>query len=134
MIHQHQSPSTLLKKGISILGLLLTSASLTSYLPAALLLSASTVTIAEVAKAEEIIPVMLIKAFGWDSTEGAYKVLIQSNSGRQYYVWYYNLIEARVGSVIQLTYTGSGSGLYMNKLINPGNGKESTIKRYVRVN
>ncbi|KAM3092502.1 hypothetical protein ACKFKG_22055 [Phormidesmis sp. 146-35] len=134
MIHQNQSPSTLLKKGISILGLLLTSASLSSYLPAALLLSASTVTIAQVAKAEESAPVTLIQAFGWDATEAAYKVLIQSNSGRQYYVWYYDLIGARVGSVIQLTYTGSGSSMYMNKLINPGNGKESTVKRYHRVN
>ena len=134
MINPHQSLATLLKKGISILGLLLTSASLSSYLPVALLLGASTVTIAEVVKAEESIPVTLIQGFGWDGTEGAYKALIQSNSGRQYYVWYYDLLGARVGSVIQLTYTGSGTGLYMNKLINFGNGKESTVKRYLRVN
>jgi hypothetical protein len=134
MINQHQPPATLLKKNISFLGLLLTSASLSSYLPIALFLSASTVMISEVAKAEESRPVTLIQGFGWDATEAAYKVLIQSKSGKQYYVWYDNLLEARPGSVIQLTYTGSGPGLYMNKLINPGNGKESTVKRYLSVN
>jgi hypothetical protein len=134
MINLHQFQENLFKKSTSILGLLFASMSLANYLPVALFLSASTVTIAEVARAEEIASVTLVQGFGWDAAEGAYKILIQSNSGRQYYVWYYDLIGARVGSAIQLTYTGSGSSLYMNKLINPGNGKESTVKRYFQVN
>ncbi|NMG20196.1 hypothetical protein DP116_12315 [Brasilonema bromeliae SPC951] len=79
-------------------------------------------------------PVTLVQAFGWDPSNAAYKVLIQSRNGNQYFVWYDNLIGAKVGSVITLTYEGSYSSLWFYKLINTGNGKESNIRRYLRAN
>ncbi|MUG91202.1 hypothetical protein F7734_01285 [Scytonema sp. UIC 10036] len=79
-------------------------------------------------------PVTLVQGFGYDPTYAAYKVLIQSRSGNQYFVWYDSLIQAKIGSVIVLTYEGSGPSLYFYKLINTGNGKEARISRYQKVN
>lgn len=103
-------------------------------IPVALLLTSPVLLTAEVAHAAESMPVTLVQAFGWDPSNAAYKVLIQSRNGNQYFVWYDNLIGAKVGSVITLTYEGSGPSLWFYKLINTGNGKESNIRRYLRAN
>lgn len=101
--------------------------------PVALLVTSSTLLTAKVSYAEDTSTVKIVQGFGYDPA-GGYKMLIQSRSGNQYYVWYENLIGAKVGSVITLTSEGSGSSLYMYKLINPGNGKEARVFRYLRTN
>jgi hypothetical protein len=122
------------KKACHLLALLLAAGTWQTSIPVALLLTSSALLTAEVAHAAESTPVTIIQAFGWDPSNAAYKMLIQSRSGNQYFVWYYNLIQAKVGSVITLTYQGSGSSLYFYKLINTGNGKESSVHRYARAN
>ncbi len=99
-----------------------------------MLLTSSLLLTTEVAYAVESAPVTLVQAFGWDPAKAAYKILIQSRNGNQYFVWYSNLIGAKVGSVITLTYEGSGSSMYFYKLINTGNGKESSVLRYLKAN
>ncbi|QFS51527.1 hypothetical protein GXM_09021 [Nostoc sphaeroides CCNUC1] len=122
------------KKARNLFALLLAAGTWQASIPVALLLTSSALLTAEVAHAAESMPVTLIQGFGWDSSNGAYKALIQSRSGNQYFVWYSNLIEAKVGSVVTLTYDGSGSSLYFYKLINTGNGKEASVSRYVKAN
>lgn len=122
------------KKARNVFALLLAAGTLQAAIPVALLATSSTLLTAGVAQAAESMPVTLVQGFGWDSSNGAYKVLIQSRNGNQYFVWYDNLIEAKVGSVVTLTYEGSGSSLWFYKLINTGNGKESNIRRYSRAN
>ncbi len=134
-LHINKSMSSISKKASNLLAILLTTCTWQATLPIALLMTSSALLNAEVAHAAvESIPVTLIQGFGWDYSNGGYKVLIQSRSGNQYFVWYDNLIEAKVGSVVTLTYEGSGSSLWFYKLINTGNGKEANIRRYVRAN
>ncbi len=122
------------KKAGNLLALLLAAGTWQASIPVTLLVTSSALLTAEVAHAVESMPVTIIQAFGWDSSQGGYKMLIQSSSGNQYFVWYYNSIEVKVGSVITLTYQGSGSSLYFYKLINTGNGKETSVHRYLRAN
>lgn len=122
------------KKARNLLVLLLAAGTWQTSIPVALLLTSSALLTTEVAHAAESMPVTLIQGFNWDSSNGAYKVLIQTRSGNQYFVWYDELIGAKVGSVVTLTYEGSGSSLWFYKLINTGNGKESNIRRYLRAN
>ena len=122
------------KKARNLLALPLAFGTWQASIPVALLLTSSAFVTAEVAHAVESMPVTLVQGLGYDSSKGAYKVLIQSRSGNQYFVWYDSLIEAKVGSVIVLTYEGSGSSLYFYKLINTGNGKEARVSRYLKVN
>jgi hypothetical protein len=105
-----------------------------AFIPVTLLLTSSLLLTTEVAYAVESAPVTLVQAFGWDPASAAYKILIQSRNGNQYFVWYSNLIGAKVGSVITLTYEGTGSSMYFYKLINTGNGKESSVLRYLKAN
>jgi hypothetical protein len=122
------------KKAHNLLALLLAAGTLQAAIPVALLATSSTLLTAGVAQAVESTSVTLVQGFGWDPSNAAYKVLIQSGSGNQYFVWYDNLIGAKVGSVITLTYEGSGPSLWFYKLINTGNGKESNIRRYLKAN
>jgi hypothetical protein len=122
------------KKACNLLALLLATGTWQASISVALLLTSSALLTAEVAHAAQSMPVTLVQGFGWDSSNSAYKVLIQSRNGNQYFVWYDNLIGAKVGSVVTLTYEGSGSSLWFYKLINIGNGKESNIRRYLRAN
>ncbi|MEH1827020.1 MAG: hypothetical protein V7L22_16915 [Nostoc sp.] len=122
------------KKAGNLLALLLAAGTWQASIPVTLLVTSSALLTAEVAHAVESIPVTLIQGFGWDSSHSAYKVLIQTSSGNQYFVWYDQLIGAKIGSVVMLTYEGSGSSLWFYKLINTGNGKESNINRYLRAN
>jgi hypothetical protein len=122
------------KKARNLFALPLAVGTWQASIPVGLLLTSSVLLTAEVAHAAESMPVTLVQAFGWDPSNAAYKVLIQSGSGNQYFVWYDNLIGAKVGSVITLTYQGSGPSLWFYKLINTGNGKESNIRRYLRAN
>lgn len=81
--------------------------------------------------------VTVVQQFDWDSTNAADKILIQLRNGEQYFVWYNwydNPIVPRVGSVITLTYSGSGSSLDFHQLINTGTGKETRVLRFVRAN
>jgi hypothetical protein len=103
-------------------------------IPVALVLASSTLLTTEVAYAVESSPVTIVQGFGWDHSSTGYKMLIQARNGNQYYVWYSNLIEAKVGSMITLTYEGSGSSMYFYKLINPGKGKEASVYRYLKAN
>ena len=134
-LNTNKPMASISKKARNLFALLLAAVTWQASLPVALLMTSSALLTAEVAHAAvESMPVTLIQAFGWDYSNGAYKVLIQSRSGNQYFVWYDNLIEAKVGSVVTLTYEGSGSSLWFYRLINTGNGKESNIRRYVRAN
>jgi hypothetical protein len=103
------------------------------YLPVAIAIVASTLPTAEPAQAQEE-SVTLLQAFGWDASKACYKGLIQFKNGSQHLVWYPNLIGAKVGSVVKLTYTGSGSSIYFNKLMNLGNGRESIVHSHLKIN
>jgi hypothetical protein len=122
------------KKARYLLALPLAVSTWQASIPVVLVLVSSAFVTAEIARAVESMPVTLVQGFGYDPTYAAYKVLIQSRSGNQYFVWYDSLIEAKIGSVIVLTYEGSGRSLYFYKLINTGNGKEARISRYQKVN
>lgn len=132
------SPNTLMgtfsKKARNLFALLLAVGTWQASIPVALLLTSSALFTVDVAYAVESAPVTIIQAFGWDPSMAAYKMLIQSRNGNQFFVWYNNLIQAKVGSVITVTYSGSGSSMYFYKLINKGNGKEATVSRYLRAN
>ena len=104
------------------------------HIPLALTIASTALLTAEVATAAETAPVTLVQAFGWDSSHGGYKALIQTKNGNQYFVWYGELIGAKVGSSIMLTYEGSGPSMYFHKLINPGSGKEARVDRYLKAN
>lgn len=121
------------KKARHLLALFLVAGTWQVSIPATLLLTSSILLTTSAAYAVSM-PVTLIQGFGWDATYAAYKVLIQTNNGNQYYVWYENQIDAKVGSVITLTYEGTGPSMYMYKLINFGNGKEARILRYLTAN
>jgi drug/metabolite transporter (DMT)-like permease len=125
---------TFSKKARNLFALLLAAGTLQAAIPVTLLATSSTLLTAGVAQAVESTSVTLVQGFGWDPSNSAYKVLIQTRNGNQYFVWYDNLIGAKVGSVITLTYEGSGPSLWFYKLINTGNGKESNIRRSLKAN
>jgi hypothetical protein len=124
----------LFKKFSHFLALFITAGNLQAVIPTTLLFTSSALVHSQIVHAEESQPVTIVQAFGYDSNKGAYKMLVQSNSGNQYIVWYDNLIGAKVGSTITLTYEGSGSSLYFHRLLNIGNGKEARVDRYLKVN
>jgi hypothetical protein len=101
-------------------------------IPTVLLVATSTFVTAEVVHALEAMPVTVVNTFGWDSGQGALKILIQLQNGDQYYLYYPRPIDVKVGSLISVTYTKSGSLYYFNKVINTGNSKESSISRQVK--
>jgi hypothetical protein len=79
--------------------------------------------------------VTLVQDFGWDATNTGNKILIQWKNGWQNFVWfdwYANPILPPIGSVITVSYSGSGSSLDLHKLINTGNGKEAQILRFAK--
>ncbi|GFE70067.1 hypothetical protein [Chroococcus sp. FPU101] len=122
------------KKVRNLLALLLAIGTWQVSIPATLLLTSSVLLTSSAAYAVETMSVTVIRGFNWDATYAAYKILIQFNNGNQYYVWYENKIDAKVGSVITLTYEGSDTSMYMYKLINFGNGREARVLRYLTAN
>jgi hypothetical protein len=124
--------SNLSKKAGNLLSLTLAAISCQAAIPVGLLLTSSVLITAEAAHAEESMMVTLVQGFGLDN--GYYKALIQAPNGQQFFVWYYSKLDARVGSVVQATYSGSGPYLNFNTLTNIGNGKQSGVSRYTRAN
>ncbi|MEA5573484.1 hypothetical protein [Calothrix sp. UHCC 0171] len=79
--------------------------------------------------------VTLVQDFGWDATYAGNKILIQWKNSAQnfaWFDWYANPILPPIGSVITVSYSGSGSSLDLHKLINTGNGKEARILRFAK--
>ena len=107
---------------------------LQGHIPLALTIASTALLTAEVATAAETAPVTLVQGFGWDASHAAYKALIQTKNGNQFFVFYEQLIGAKVGASIMATYEGSGNSIYFHKLINPGNGKESRVYRHLKAN
>jgi len=87
----------------------------------------------QIASAEEFQRVTIVKGFGYDPHDTSFKMLIQSKKGNQYIIWYSNLIDAKEGSEIKITYVDYPS-LNFKRLVNTDNGKEATVYKYVKVN
>lgn len=122
------------KKARNLLALLIVAGTWQVSIPTTLLLTSSILLTTSAAYAVETMPVTIIQGFDWDATYAAYKILIQTNNGNQYYVWYENKIDAKVGSVITITYERSDPAIYFYKVINFGNGKEARVLHAVKAN
>jgi hypothetical protein len=101
-------------------------------IPIGVLTSAAVLT-TQSAHAAETMMVTLVQSFP-PNDYGYRKVLIQTPGGLQYFVWYRETLGAPIGSVVRLTYAGSGPSLSFYKLINTGNGKEASIAHFTKAN
>lgn len=70
--------------------------------------------------------------FGYDGGESAYKILVQSYStGNRFFVWYRDSLELEDRQDVVITF---GTDDWWCKITNLKNGRESEIKKVLRVN
>lgn len=80
------------------------------------------------AMAESTASMTVAQTFGVD---GAYhKIMVKTQSGKRYFVWYYDAIGVDVGSTVVITFDGD----YWKTITNTANGKEEDIHKVLKVN
>lgn len=66
--------------------------------------SAATRVLPQVAHAQhQTLSVKIIQGSGWDYGVGAYKMLVETNKGYRFFVWYDNLLSSSIGSSVVVT-------------------------------
>ena len=73
----------------------------------------------------------VIQGFGCCHVEGSFKALVQSNSGKRYFVWYDTKLDVPIGETVVLSYDRSSNIWY--KLTNPANGREANVSKYLNI-
>lgn len=86
---------------------------------------------AQIAYAQNTTTLAIIQGFGCCHVEGSFKALVQSNSGKRYFVWYDTQLEVPIGETLVLTYDQYSNTWY--KLTNPTNGREADVSKYLQV-
>lgn len=86
---------------------------------------------AQIVYAQNTSTLTIIQGFGCCHVEGSFKALVQSNSGKRYFVWYDTQLDVPIGEAVVLTYDQYSNTWY--KLTNPANGMEANVTKYLRV-
>ncbi|MCC5603804.1 hypothetical protein [Nostoc favosum] len=96
-------------------------------------LSAATIVPAEIVYAQQqTFSVTVIQAFGWDYSNGGYKIAVETNKGNRFFVWYDNQLKVPVGSGLIVTYEMWGSQTHWKRLTNVANGIEANVSKIVK--
>lgn len=99
-----------------------------------MVLSCSIITQTEMARAaQQAFRVKILQSFGCGYTEftdGWCKVMVKTQRGNKYFVWYYDSIGAPIGSNVIVTYDDYYGWV---RLTNAENGKEARIGKVLKI-